>query len=169
MIKWDALDKPKEFGGLGFIDTRAMNTTLLCKWIFRLESGENSMCMNLLRRKYLRGLGFCQSKSAGSSQFWQGLHYVKQWYEKGKGHLVGSGKQTRFWKDVWLDDCPLKISYPRMFNISHDQDISVYTTRNLGWNLSYIRCFGPTEMVEWEELMSKLDGVSLSEADDSVI
>jgi hypothetical protein len=36
MIKWDALDKPKEFGGLGFIDTRAMNTTLLCKWIFRL-------------------------------------------------------------------------------------------------------------------------------------
>jgi len=70
MIKWDALDKPKEFGGLGFIDTKAMNTTLLCNWIFILESGENSMCMNLLRRKYLRGLGFCQSKSAGSSQFW---------------------------------------------------------------------------------------------------
>lgn len=29
MIKWDALDKPKEFGGLGFIDTRAMNTGTL--------------------------------------------------------------------------------------------------------------------------------------------
>lgn len=62
MINWDALDKPKEFGGLGFIDTRTMNTALLCKWIFRLESGEDSMCMRLLRKKYLRNLGFCQSK-----------------------------------------------------------------------------------------------------------
>jgi len=34
MIKWEALDKPKDFGGLGFIDTRAMNTFLLCKWIY---------------------------------------------------------------------------------------------------------------------------------------
>ena len=58
MIKRDALDKPKEFGSLGFIDTRAMNTALLCKWIFRPESGEESMCMNLLRRKYLRGADF---------------------------------------------------------------------------------------------------------------
>lgn len=67
MIKWEALDKPKEFGGLGFIDTRAMNITLLCKWIFRLESGENSLCMNLLRRKYLRGKGFSMRSNMRSS------------------------------------------------------------------------------------------------------
>lgn len=125
MIKWEALDKPKEFGGLGFIDTRAMNTALLCKWIFRLESGEDSMCMRLLRKKYLGNLSFCQSQSAGASQFWQGLHSVKNWYEKGKGHIVGCGKQTRFWKHVWLDECPLKVSYSRLFNICHDQEISV--------------------------------------------
>jgi len=39
MIKWEALDKPKEFRGPGFIDTRAMNFALLCKWIYRIESG----------------------------------------------------------------------------------------------------------------------------------
>jgi hypothetical protein len=78
MIKWEALDKPKYFGGLGFIDTRAMNISLLCKWIYRLESGENSLCMNLLRRKYLKGRGFCQNKKVGGSQFWQGLHDVKE-------------------------------------------------------------------------------------------
>jgi hypothetical protein len=31
MIKWEALYKPKQFGGLEFIGTRGMNTTLLCK------------------------------------------------------------------------------------------------------------------------------------------
>lgn len=53
MIKWEALDKPKEFGGLGFISTGGMNMALF-KWIFRLESGEDSLCMNLLRWKYHR-------------------------------------------------------------------------------------------------------------------
>ena len=84
MIKWDALDKPKEFGGLGFIDTRAMNTTLLCKWIFRLKSGDKQSLYEAIKEKYLGGGGFCQSKSIGSPQFWQGLHSVKEWYEKGK-------------------------------------------------------------------------------------
>lgn len=83
MIKWEALDKPKEFGDLGFIDTSAMNMALLCKWIFRLESGEDSLCMNLLRRKYPRGTGFSQSNSRRGSQFWQGLHSVREWYERG--------------------------------------------------------------------------------------
>ena len=43
MVKWGALAKPKEFGGLGFINTRAMNAALLCKWIFRLDSGDDSI------------------------------------------------------------------------------------------------------------------------------
>jgi hypothetical protein len=64
------LGKPKKFGGLGFIDTKAMNTPLLCKWIYRLESGEESMYMSLLTKKYLRGKGFSQSNNSGGSQFW---------------------------------------------------------------------------------------------------
>lgn len=139
MIKWEALDKPKDFGGLGFIDTRAMNISLLCKWIYRLESGENSLCMNLLRRKYLKGRGFCQNKKVGGSQFWQGLHDVKEWYERGKAHIVGCGQQTRFWKDVWLGECSLKIQFPRLFKICHDQEISVQAAAATNWGLSYRR------------------------------
>jgi hypothetical protein len=45
MVKSGALAKPKEFGGLGFIDTRAMNAAVLCKWIFRLDSADDSMCI----------------------------------------------------------------------------------------------------------------------------
>lgn len=37
MIKWEALNKSKEFGGLGFLDVRAMNISLLAKWMDILE------------------------------------------------------------------------------------------------------------------------------------
>lgn len=45
MIKWEALSRPKDFGGLGFIDTRAVNVALQGKWIYRLESGDESLCI----------------------------------------------------------------------------------------------------------------------------
>jgi hypothetical protein len=54
MIKWEALIRPKEFGGLVFADVRVMNTCLMVKWIDKLERGDNSLCCSLLRRKYLR-------------------------------------------------------------------------------------------------------------------
>lgn len=80
-----------------------------------------------------------RAKVEAVSQFWQGLHCVKDWYERGKGHIVGSGKQTRFWKDVWLEECPLKISFSRNFKICHDQDISAERAGSCSWNLSYRR------------------------------
>jgi len=124
--------------------------------------------MNLLRRKYLKGRGFCQSKKAGSSQFWQGLHDVKEWYERGKVHIVGNGQQTRFWKDVWLGECSLKVQCPKLFKICHDQDISVQAAAAGNWGMSYRRCFGEVEMEEWGELMAKLETINLTIADDRV-
>ena len=43
MIKWEALNRPKEFGGLGFMDVRVMNICLLAKWIDKLERCDNSL------------------------------------------------------------------------------------------------------------------------------
>jgi hypothetical protein len=53
MIKWEALNRPKEFGGLGFLDVRAMNVYLLAKWIDKLERDDNSLCCAMLKKKYL--------------------------------------------------------------------------------------------------------------------
>ena len=38
-MKWEDLARPKEFGGLVFLDIRAMNICLVAKWIDKLESG----------------------------------------------------------------------------------------------------------------------------------
>lgn len=48
MIKWEALASPKEFGGLGFVDTRAMNKALLAKWIYKLDRGDNTLALEVL-------------------------------------------------------------------------------------------------------------------------
>jgi hypothetical protein len=84
MIKWEALNRPKEFGGLGFTDVRVMNTCLLAKWINKLERGDNSLCYTLLRNKYLGEKSVIQIKSRKGYQFWRSLLEVRSWYQMGR-------------------------------------------------------------------------------------
>jgi hypothetical protein len=69
MVRWDTLCKPKDFGGLGFVDSRVRNICLMSKWIYRLESGSEDLSCRILRNKYLRGAGFYQSSEVGGINF----------------------------------------------------------------------------------------------------
>jgi hypothetical protein len=40
-------------------------------------------------------------------------------------HKVGNGGQTKLWKDVWLDDVPLSVSYHDIFVVSSARDALV--------------------------------------------
>ena len=111
MVKWEALAIPKDFGGLGFTDVRAMNICLVGKWINKLEIGTNNICCDLLRKKYLGEKSIFQLKRKSGSQFWRGLLECRDWFQWGRRMEVKSGIQTRFWHDVWLGDRALKLQF----------------------------------------------------------
>ena len=78
MVKWDNVCLPRDFGGLGIINTMIMNAVLLTKWIWRIQVNDpEDFCIQLLRRKYLNNKVFYNSNVKGGSQFWAGLHEVK--------------------------------------------------------------------------------------------
>lgn len=54
MIKWEALCRPKNYGGMGFLDTRIMNICLLSKWIIKLENGYADKCITQLPYHHLK-------------------------------------------------------------------------------------------------------------------
>ena len=73
MVKWEALARPKEWGGLGFLEVKTMNTCLLAKWPERLEVEEGSLCVELLRKIYLGNRSIFQITRTSGSQFRRGL------------------------------------------------------------------------------------------------
>ena len=115
MIKWEALNRPKEVGDLGFMDVRAMNISLLAKWIDRLERGDNNLCCSLLRKKYLGQKSIFQIRGRQGSQFWRSLIDIREWYQRGRMIQVVNGRQTRFWHDCWLGDCSLKVLFHNLY------------------------------------------------------
>lgn len=170
MIRWDALCRPKDYGGLGFIDTRMMNKALLCKWIYKLESGNDDLCCKLLRNKYCGDGGFFQTNSTGGSQFWKGLHEVKSWMRVGSRYRIESGRSVFFWEDVWLGDTPLKTQFPYLYSICRDNDATVsqlYSEE--GWNIELRRSLRTQDIEEWENLQTMLEGVTLTEDRDMMI
>jgi hypothetical protein len=169
MVKWEALATPKDFGGLGFVDTREMNTVLLAKWCYRLDRGDSCMALEVLRNKYLRGKNVCQTKIRGGSQFWQGLMKVRDWYERGTTWKVGNGNRVRFWQDIWLDKCPLKIRFPRLYRISKQQEWSVAQMNEAQWGMDFRRILGEEERAELDELLDALERIEIDDNDDGLI
>jgi hypothetical protein len=53
MVDWATVCKPKEFGGLGIINTRNMNIALMLKWIWKLYQGAEGLWVDLLKAKNL--------------------------------------------------------------------------------------------------------------------
>lgn len=78
-----------------------MNIALLAKWIMKIEFEDDSLCIELLRRKYLHDGGFFQCKERYASQFWKGLLNIRRWLSLGSVWQVGDGSHISFWRDVW--------------------------------------------------------------------
>ncbi|KAG8044358.1 hypothetical protein GUJ93_ZPchr0715g29018 [Zizania palustris] len=131
MMKWQALCAPKNVGGIGFVDGRAINQTLLCKWIYNIEKGTNSICYDLLRRKYNLDRGFFQIDPHGGHFFWKGLHKVKTWARLGCGFVVKKGTRVSFWHDVWYGDTPLKTQFHKIYELCHPTDLTVSETMDM--------------------------------------
>jgi hypothetical protein len=100
MVDWATVCKPKEDGGLGVLNSRHMNTTLMLKWIWKLYQGADGLWADLIRAKYLgdRDL-FASEVPTQGSQFWKAIQKVKWLFKLGARHLVRNGKRTFFWQD----------------------------------------------------------------------
>lgn len=119
MVKWDDIAFPKNFGGLGFTETRKMNAALIAKWIMKLESEDHSPCIELLRRKYLQNSRVFQVNLGDCSQFWKGVLNSRKWFMLGAEWKLGRGDHISFWHDFWVGSCPLKVRFYRIFEISN--------------------------------------------------
>lgn len=86
-----------------------------------------------------------------------------------KNCKIGNGKKIIFWHDVWLDECPLKIKFPKLFRICRQQDWSVAELKEVDWALDLRRRVGIDEVAEWNELQESLDLVEMMQDKDDEV
>ncbi|GJW53638.1 RNA-directed DNA polymerase, eukaryota [Tanacetum coccineum] len=128
-VKWIKVLAAKKFGGLGVSSFFALNRGLIAKWVWRFISGDNSLWCKFISATH--GSSHSTSNVTYPS-IWKSI--LKEFYSlKVQGidifsHCkikIGNGLCTRFWKDRWLDNTSLAESFPRLFALETDIDISV--------------------------------------------
>jgi hypothetical protein len=170
MVDWDTVCKPREFGGLGVLNTKVMNIALLLKWIWKIYRDGDGLWADLLRAKYLGDNDlFSPEIQPKGSQFWNSLQKIKWYFKLGARHRVRNGRRTYFWLDWWTGSGPLRDRFPRLFSCCDNPFSTVSGVRHLeGWRIRFRRTFGLPETVEWDNLCRIFELCTFSNEEDEV-
>jgi hypothetical protein len=170
MVDWATMCKPKEFGGLGILNTKVMNIALMLKWIWKLYQGSNGLWVDLLRAKYLGNNDLFSSEVPQTgSQFWNSIQKIKWYFKLGARHRVRNGRRTYFWLDWWTGSGPLRDRFPRLFSCSDNPFTTISGATQLDeWRIRFRRTFGLAEVVEWENLCRVFDLCTFSNEEDEM-
>uniref|UniRef100_A0A452ZZZ2 Reverse transcriptase zinc-binding domain-containing protein n=1 Tax=Aegilops tauschii subsp. strangulata TaxID=200361 RepID=A0A452ZZZ2_AEGTS len=117
MVKWSEIYKPKDQGGLGVISSKRMNIALLSKWLWRIQTEEGGLWLQIIRGKYLRGQLLAFASRSGGSQFWQSVMSLLPILRIGTSIQIGSGAATLFWLDKWAGPRPFAERFVALFSI----------------------------------------------------
>lgn len=74
-----------------------------------------------------------------------------------------------FGNDVWVDSCPLKIRFPKLYRINRQLNWSVAEMFEVDWELDLRRNLGPEELAELSEMQEVLEVVQITEDDDKLV
>lgn len=61
LVKWAAVCRPKNQGGLGILNSKLMNVSLLTKWIWKLSQNASGLWVDLLKAKYFPNGNFFEA------------------------------------------------------------------------------------------------------------
>jgi hypothetical protein len=75
---------------------------------------------------------------------------------------------TQFWYDVWITSSPLRVGFPKLYDICEDRCISVAKCVGANWEIQFRMRLSLEAIKEWEEMQELLRGVVLSSKRDCV-
>jgi hypothetical protein len=93
---------------------------------------------------------------------------VKHLFKKGATHIVGNGELNDFWEDVWLTSSPLRVCFPKLYNIYRDGNVTMAQCADMEWQFRPRRMLGRAELEEWNELQALLENVCISDEEDEI-
>lgn len=120
VIAWDIMCKPKDKGGIGFINCMIWNEAAIAKYVWNISKKADNLWVKWVNHVYLKGVDWWQYKPPQDScWYWKKIYNVKEKYAngfRGNGWLkpdgiytVSSGykwkqqegQKKNWWRVVW--------------------------------------------------------------------
>ncbi|XP_052625816.1 uncharacterized protein LOC128132862 [Lactuca sativa] len=162
-VRWDRVLTSRDDGGLGIGSLFSFNRALIFRWWWRFYHCPDLLWVRVIKSIY--GLdGACRNLrypiiGHGS---WRGV--VRMFSQLRQKDIdlqslcpirVGDGTRTSFWHDVWRDDMPLSVSFPRIYALDLHKHASISDRLSLGLGINTLRRDprGGAEQEQWSTLI----------------
>jgi len=108
---------------------------LLGKWCWRLMTDTSSLWFRVLSARYGMEGGRLKAGGREASSWWRDISLLSRdcWFSDHVDRVLGNGKHTLFWSDVWYGEVSFRVRFSRLYELSEFKEISVFDMYHLGW------------------------------------
>lgn len=101
-----------------------MNEALLGKWIWKFFNEPDLIWVRMIKSQYYvnKNVREVNELSQGVSVFWKGIVTSLELILRHSKVIIGTGKETSFWHDIWHGEVTLKERYPSLFELSGNKN-----------------------------------------------
>jgi hypothetical protein len=146
-----------------------MNLSLLCKWWWKLETGEG-LWQEIVRKKYKIKGGIARLKhKPDNSPVWNDLLKVKELYLAGRQFIAGNGSEIDFWRDPWCGAVTLQDKFGCLFEICNEQSGSVADMAGKRWSFTFRRWLDESAQNQLRQMRNILTSCALGQQKDKSI
>ena len=116
--------KPKSKGGLGVVNLRNQNNTLLLKHLDKFYNQKDLPWVKLIWGTYYQNGHVPHASSEKGSFWWKDVLRLSAFFRGIATCSFGCGKTIMFWADLWNNNL-LEQKFPRLYSFAKNQKISV--------------------------------------------
>lgn len=151
LMSWLSLCWHQKEGGLGFRYFWDLNQALLSKLGWWIISGNDCLCVQVLRAKNKVPKNWLSHSSFGNaSPFWKSLMGIKNLVAKAACLQVGNGASIRTWFDPWIPNLP---GFIRSLKEGANSDLALVVSQLLtldrrNWDMSKLNYLFEEPVVE---------------------
>jgi hypothetical protein len=168
MVKWTRVCRSKNIGGLGIKNLRRQNISLLCKWLWKLET-HDGMWQDIVKVKYLRGKQITDiNPRVTDSPSWKAIMKVREVYYEGRRVLLNKGNICHVWKDPTVDGIPFCRKLPALLDICQVKDCTFEYLVGRNFNLTFRRNLIGVNSDNWNSLVQSIRNIPRNEDPDVV-
>jgi len=162
LIAWEKVRQDRTQGGLGIKDLSTQNSCLLLKLIHRLHQTTASSWATWVRDR----VSLASMEGSVVVSHWDSLRMLLPIYQAITTVVLGNGKTTSFWHDVWHEDDCLADRFPAFLSHCTASNQTVCSIKNHGIEMHLVSRQSAAALEELQIVRGIIAGTQLTDSPD---
>lgn len=172
LVRWDIAASPNTHGGLGINRLCDTNIALLCKWLWRYITEDQSLWKLVINTKYNKedySLFPSLYKGPKSKALWPHIVKTSSTFSHYIHKKIRNGISTSFWHENWTGLGINRLQFPRFYTLSYKKECFVaeaWDQINHQWNVFPRRPMLDRESVAWRYIYASWPSPTVNSGND---